>query len=51
MQAIRIDGFQATLFLTLMICLQCNNNDFKRRDVSRNVLYAPPSPKKVNFVR
>ena len=28
-------------FLALMICLQCSYIDFRRADVSRNVLYTP----------
>ena len=29
------------LVLTLLICLQCSDNDFGRGDVSRDVLYEP----------
>ena len=39
MQANRFDGCQSTLFLTLLICLQCSDNDFWEGDVSRDVLY------------
>ena len=33
------DGFPSTLFLTLLICLQCRVNDFGGDDVSSDVLY------------
>ena len=41
MQASRLDGCQSNSFLTLLIYLQCSNNDFGGGDISRGVLYGP----------
>ena len=41
MEANELDGWPSNSFLTLLICLQCSNNDFGGGDVSRNVLYEP----------
>ena len=38
MQTNKLDGCPSNLFLTLLICLQCSDNDFGG-DVSSNVLY------------
>ena len=38
MQANKLDGWPASCFLTLLICLQCSDNDFGGGDVSRDVL-------------
>ena len=35
------DRFTSTLFLTLLFCLQCSDNDFRGGDVSKNALYLP----------
>ena len=40
MQADRVDGCPSTLFLNLLICLQCFDNSFWTNDVSRNVFYS-----------
>ena len=39
MRANRPDGFPSNSFLTLLICLQCSDNDIGGGDVSRDVLY------------
>ena len=41
MQANRLDGCPFNSFFTLLICLQCSDNDFGGGDVSRDVLYEP----------
>ena len=41
MQANELDGWPSNSFLTLLICLQCSDNDFGGGDVSRDVLYEP----------
>ena len=41
MQAKRPYGCSSTLFLTLLICLQCSDDDFGEGDVWRSVLYEP----------
>ena len=41
MQANKLDGCRSNLFLTLLICLQCSDNDLERGDVSRDALYEP----------
>ena len=41
MQVNKLDGCPSNLFLTLLICLQCSDNDFWGGDVSRDVLYEP----------
>lgn len=41
MEADSLDGFTCTLFLTLLACLQCSDDDSVRGDVSRDVSYAP----------
>ena len=48
MQANRLDGYPANSFLTLLICLQCSDNDFGG-DVSSDVLYEPGG--KVDLIR
>ena len=35
------DGWPSNSFLTLLIYLQCSENDFDEGDVSRDVLYEP----------
>ena len=39
---------QSNSFLTLFICLQCNNKDFAGGNVSRDVLYDPGG--RVDFI-
>ena len=39
MRVNKLDGCSSSLFLTLLICLQCSNKIFGRR--SKNVLYDP----------
>ena len=41
MRASKLDGYSSSLYLTLLICLQCSDNDIGEGDVSRNVLYEP----------
>ena len=41
MRANKLDGCPSNLFLTLLICLQCSDNDIGGGDVSRDVLYEP----------
>ena len=41
MEANKPDGWLSNSFLTLLICLQCNDKDFAGGDVSRDVLYDP----------
>ena len=41
MEANKLDGWPANLFLTLLICLQYSDNNFGGGDVSRDVLYDP----------
>ena len=41
MEANKLDGWPSNSFLTLLICLQCSDNDFGGGDVSRDVLYEP----------
>ena len=41
MRANKFDGWSFNLFLTLVICLQCSDNDLGGGDVSRDVLYEP----------
>ena len=41
MRANKLDGCLSNSFLTLMICLQCSDNDLGGCHVSRNVLYEP----------
>ena len=36
MQANRLDGYLSTLFLTLLICLQCSDINSGRGDVSKD---------------
>ena len=48
MQANELDGWPSNSFLTLLICLQCSDNDFGGGDVSRDVLYEPGG--KVNLI-
>lgn len=40
MEADSLDGFTCTLFLTLLACLQCSDDDSVRGDVSRDVSYS-----------
>ena len=39
MQAKSLDSCPSTLFLTLLICLQCGDNEFGGGDEIRDVLY------------
>ena len=39
MRAKKLDGCPSNSFLTLLICLQCSDNDIGGGDVSRDVLY------------
>ena len=39
MEANKLDGWQSSSFLALLICFQCRDNDLGRGDVSRDVLY------------
>ena len=48
MRANRLDGFPSNSFLTLLNCLQCNDNDIGGGDVSRDVFYEPGG--KVNLI-
>ena len=41
MKASKLDGCPSNSFLTLVICLQCSDNNFGGGDVSSNVLYVP----------
>ena len=41
MQANRLDGCPSNLVFTLLICLQCSDNDFGGSVVTRDVLYEP----------
>ena len=41
MRASKLDGGPSNPFLTLLICLQCSDNDTGAGDVSRDVLYEP----------
>ena len=41
MQANRLAGWPSTSFLTLLITLQCSDNDFGGGDASRDFLYEP----------
>ena len=41
LRANELNGCPSNSFLTLLTCLQCSDNDFVRRDVSRDVLYEP----------
>ena len=41
MQANKLDGCPSNLFLTLLICLQCSDNDFGGGDLSSDVLCEP----------
>ena len=41
MRAKKLDGCPSNSFLTLLICLQCSDNDIGGGDVSRDVLYEP----------
>ena len=41
MQDNKLDGCPSNLFLCLLICLQCSDNDFGGGCVSRDVLYEP----------
>ena len=41
MEANKLHGCPSNLFLTLLICLQCSDNDIGGGDVSRDVLYEP----------
>ena len=40
-RAKKLDGCPSNSFLTLLICLQCSDNDTGGGDVSRDVLYEP----------
>ena len=41
MQANRLDGCPSKSFFTLLICLQCSDNNFGGSVVTRHVLYEP----------
>ena len=41
MQANKLDGCPSNSILILLICLQCNDNDFGGGGVSSDVLYDP----------
>ena len=41
MQANKLDGSPSNSFLTLLICLQCSDNDFGGGDILWDVLYEP----------
>ena len=41
MQADKLNGCQSNSFLTLLICLQCCDNDFGGGVVTRDVFYEP----------
>ena len=41
MRANKLDGCPSNSFLTLLICLQCSDNDIGGGDVSKDVLYEP----------
>ena len=41
MWASKLDGCPSNSFLTLLIYLQCSDNDIEGSDVSRDVLYDP----------
>ena len=41
MGANKLDGLPSNLFLTLLICLHCSDNDTGWGDVSRDVLNEP----------
>ena len=49
MKANKLDVCPSNSFLTLLICLQCSDNDFGGGDVSRDVLYKPGA--KVDLIR
>ena len=49
MQANRLDSYPYTSFLTLLISLQCSNNDFGGGNVSKDVLYGPGG--RINLLR
>ena len=40
-RANRLDRCPSNSFLTLLICLQCSNNNFGGGDVSGSILYDP----------
>ena len=48
MRANKLDGCPSNSFLTLLICLQCSDNDIGGGDVSRDALYEPGG--KVNLI-
>ena len=41
MRVNKLDGCPSNSFLTLLICLQCSDNDLGGGNVSRDVLYEP----------
>ena len=41
MQSNKLDGCPFNAFLTLLICLQCSDNDFGGGDVLWDVFYEP----------
>ena len=41
MEADSLDGFTCFIFLTLLACLQCSDDDSVRGDALRDVSYAP----------
>ena len=49
MEANKFDGWSSNSLLTLLIRLQCSDNDFGGGDVSSDVLYGPGG--KVDLIR
>ena len=47
MQANRLDGYLSTLFLTLLICLQCSDINSGRGDVSKDAQYKPEKTREI----
>ena len=43
MEANKLNGCLSSSFFTLLICLQCSDNDTGGGDVARDVLYEPGS--------
>ena len=46
----RLDGYPSNSFLTLLICLQCSDNDFGVGVVTRDILYEPEKNNQVFYV-
>ena len=47
MKAKRLDGCPSTSFFTLEVYFQCSDNNFGRRDVSRDVSYNPEKAREI----